>query len=88
MLMEAALSLVPFSLVAFEGSGINPPAAGAIGCLFVVMGWAILSLLAFSALMIRKRFRPSTKGRPDPLNLRASGKTPVSGSSSNTGSTN
>ena len=69
-------------------AGVNPDAAGLVGCLFLVTGWALLSLLAFSALMIRKRLRPSTKGRPDPMNLRASGKTPVTGSFSNSGSTN
>ena len=88
MLVEGVLSLGQFSLRVFEGGGINSPAAGAIGCLFMVMGWAFLSLLAYSALMIRKRIRSSTKARPDPMNFRASGKTPVSGPSSSPGGTN
>lgn len=67
---------------------VNPSAAGAIGCVLMIIGWAIVSLLAFCALMIRKRFRPSTRSRPDPMNLRASGKNPVSGSSSSPGDTN
>ena len=88
MLLNGVLRLIPVTLLVFEGSGANPPAAGAIGCLLLILGWAIISVLAFSVLMIRKRFRPSAKGRPDPLNLRASGKTPVAGSSSSPGGTN